>query len=330
MGDEMSDWVQVSSGVPQGSVLGPTLFAVFINDLPEGLNSTCKMFADDTKLIATIRPSHMKEDRAKLQEDIDKISEWCSDWHMCLNSEKCKMMSVGRLNLDGVYTIADQNGKTSQLTAVTSERDLGMVISRDLKPHDQACKAASTANRMLAILRNTFVSRDPILWRRLYTTYVRPHLEYASATWSPYTKKDCQVLEKVQRNATKTSHVLKKLSYEERLTNLGLTTLEVRRERGDLIQLFKIEKEIDKITWVSPYTRGPPRRGNRAQLRKETVQNCQQRYNFFSNRVVNNWNSLPESVVDAPNTNAFKNRLDKFQQRYNSSHSTDWALHARQ
>ena len=152
----------------------------------------------------------------------------------------------------------------------------------------------------------------------------------ASAAWSPYTKKDCQVLEKVQRNATKTSHVLKKLSYEERLTNLGLTTLEVRRERGDLIQLFKIEKEIDKITWVSPYTRGPPRRGNRAQLRKETVQNCQQRYNFFSNRVVNNWNSLPESVVDAPNTNAFKNRLDKFQQRYNSSHSTDCALHTRQ
>ena len=94
-----------------------------------------------------------------------------------------------------------------------------------------------------------------------------------------------------------------------------MTTLEVRRERGDLIELFKIEKEIDKITWVSPYTRGPPSRGNRAQLRKETVQNCQQRYNFFSNRVVNNWNSLPDSVVDAPNTNAFKNRVNKFQQR---------------
>ena len=165
---------------------------------------------------------------------------------MCLNSEKCKMMSVGRLNLDGVYTIADQNGKTSQLTAVTSERDLGMVISRDLKPHDQACKAASTANRILAILRNTFVSRDPILWRRLYTTYVRPHLEYASATWSPYTKKDCQVLEKVQRNATKTSHVFKKLSYEEGLTNLGLTTLEVRRERGDTAYTAIQKRERDR------------------------------------------------------------------------------------
>ena len=86
----------------------------------------------------TIRPSHMLEDRAKLKEDIDKISEWCSNWHICLNSEKCKMMSVGRSNLDVAYTLADKNGKKSQLTAVTSERDLVMVISTDLKPHDQA------------------------------------------------------------------------------------------------------------------------------------------------------------------------------------------------
>ena len=87
-------------------------------------------------------------------------------------------------------------------------------------------------------------------------------LGICSSRLEPIHIKDCRVLKKIQRNATKTSslkHVLNNLSYEERLTNLGLTTLEVRRERGDLIQLFKIEKEMDQITWVSPYTRGPPR-----------------------------------------------------------------------
>ena len=88
LGDTVSDWVQVASGVPQGSVLGPTLFAIFINDLPDGLLTTCKMFADDTKLISAIRPKFEIQDRTKLQTDIDTISEWCKRWHISLNTTK--------------------------------------------------------------------------------------------------------------------------------------------------------------------------------------------------------------------------------------------------
>ena len=141
------------------------------------------------------------------------------------------MISIGRSNLDSVYIIEDQIEKCSQLSAVTSERDLGMVMSRDLKPHYQECKETSNENTMLAKLRNIFLSRDPILWRRLYTAYVTPHLEYAMAAWSRHTKKCYQIIEKFKENAAKTSNLLNKLSYEEELNNLSLMTLKVQRER---------------------------------------------------------------------------------------------------
>ena len=102
---------------------------------------------------------------------------------------------------------------------------------RDLKPRSQVHKAESRANMVLALLRNTFVSRDPILWKKLYTTYVRPHLEYAVAAWNLYTIEDKRTLEKVQRRATSVTKCMEGLTYEERLLNLGLTTLERRRER---------------------------------------------------------------------------------------------------
>ena len=106
--------------------------------------------------------------------------------------------------------------------------------------------------------------------------------------------------------ATWTSHVLRKLSYEERLCNLSLTTLEARRDRGFLIQLFKIEKRIDEVELATPHIRGAPKIGYRGWFRKQIVQNCQQRSNIFAKRVVNNWNSIPDSVGYAPQTNAFK------------------------
>ena len=126
---------------------------------------------------------------------------------MCLNSQKCKMMSVDRSNLYGVYIL---------------------VISRDLKPHDQVCKAASPAKRMLVLLRNTFCFKRSNSSEKTLYNICQTSLGICSSRLEPIHKKNCQVLKKDQRNATKISHFLKKLSYEKRLTNLGLTTLEVR------------------------------------------------------------------------------------------------------
>ena len=122
---------------------------------------------------------------------------------MSLNTTKCKVMHIGRSNIGSDYNIEDSVSTRITLAKSTSERDLGVEISKDLKPYNQICKAASTANRVLGLLRNTFVSRDVGLWKRLYTTYIRPHLEYAIQVWSPIHEGDISKLEKIQRRATR-------------------------------------------------------------------------------------------------------------------------------
>ena len=122
------------------------------------------------------------------------------------------------------------------------------MITNYLIPRTQVQKSASKANPIFGLPKNTFLSRNPSLWKKLYTTYVRLHLEYLISEWYPYTKADKKTLEKVQRRAARLSSSLKELSYLERLC---LNTLEGRREGGDLIQWFKIKSKIDKVTWFA-------------------------------------------------------------------------------
>ena len=139
---------------------------------------------------------------------------------------------------------------THNLYSTTSERDLGIQITSNLLFKEQVAKAVSKANRMLGLLRNSFVSRDETLWKKLYTIYVRPQLEYCNQVWHPYLKGDVEALEKVQRRATKVAHSLKGLNYELRLKKLNLTTLSVRRKRGDLITQYKIFNKLDEVEWA--------------------------------------------------------------------------------
>jgi hypothetical protein len=143
-------------------------------------------------------------------------------------------------------------------------------------------------------------------------TYIRPHLEFAASAWNLYSKGDIRLVEQVQRRAIKFSHVLKSFGYEARLERLGLTTLEARRTRGDCIQLFKLLGRQEEVNWH----RGPrviePRYGRRMRLQREIVLNCAQRYNFYSNRVVGSWNSLPDAVTSSTSINSFKKAYDDF------------------
>ena len=119
---------------------------------------------------------------------------------------------------------------------------------------NQVQMASPKANSMLALLKNTYVYREPLLCNKLYRTYVKPHLEFAVSVWLHHTDikiTDKKTLEKIQRRAIRVSPCLKDLSYPERLHNLGLTTLERSPKRGDLIEWYKIKAEIDKVTWYA-------------------------------------------------------------------------------
>ena len=318
MGDYVSLWLEVLSGVPQGSVLCPILFIIFINELADIIKHPSKLYADDTKILARIA-TH--QDRGNLQINIDNVVEWCRDWHMQLNVEKCKIMHIGKHNQNYSYDMSTVDNTRTELRPTCIERDLGVMISANLKLHDHTIYAANKANRMLGMLRKTFSHFNTELLKILYTTFVRPHLEFAVSACNPYATGDIELLEKVQHRATRLVRSLREISYPERLEVLGLTTLEKRRVRGDLIQTFKILNGIDDVMWCTPSsfeTRHEAylTRGHSFKLTRELVKNCDQRHHFFTNRVVNNWNSLPIGVVTAPSVNSFKARLDREMQTY--------------
>ena len=148
----------------------------------------------------------------------------------------------------------------------------------------------------------------------IYKTYIRPHLEYCIQSWSPYLRKDIQCLEGVQRAITKLVPALRKLDYGQRLQKLGLTTLETRRRRGYLIETFKIMTGKEKLSSEQFFhlsTIGYQTRGHSLKIAKQRTR-LDLRKHFFSQRVVNEWNSLPQHVIEASTVNMFKNRLDKY------------------
>jgi ribonucleases P/MRP protein subunit RPP40 len=309
LGEGISSWTPVTSGVPQGSVLGPLLFVLYINDLPNRLTGDCKLYADDTKLISRVESQNACEG---LQSDLDAVQKWTTDWKLPLNLDKCKVMHIGKKNLIYSYHMRDYStGKKIIIGKTDVERDLGVLLRKDLKAVDQVNKSASTSARILAMLANTFRHRRIGLWSKLYKTYVRPHLEFAISSWCPYRKKDINALEKVQRRATRIPKQNLGLEYDARCKKMGLTCLSDRRVRGDLINIFKIRNGIDEVTWhYTPLTRQPT--GRRAgELKRELVSSAV-RYNFFNNRIVNAWNGLPKEIVEANSVNSFKNKLDLF------------------
>jgi hypothetical protein len=323
IGKIMSRWSRVRSGVPQGSVLGPVLFIIFINDLCDLISNPMKLFADDSKIICKILDEYST---MSLQNDIDKLLDWTIKWKLLLNGEKCKIMHIGQNNPNANYYLFNDNEQSTIKTTVM-EKDLGVHITNDLKWQHQCEYASNSANKALGIVKGAFKKLDIKQTKILYTSFVRPLLEFAIPAWNPNLIGDSNKLEKVQRRATKIPIETKKLDYGDRLKAFNLQTLSKRRERGDLIQQFKIETGQDKIMWSSEQYRTPSLkvigpanaiRGHKKRLVKEKTSNNTRR-NFFRNRVVNNWNSLDNETVESKNVNIFKANLDKWFQKDKSA-----------
>ena len=300
-----SSWSDVLSGIPQGSVLGPVLFTIFINDMPTETLCPIKLFADDAKLYHKI---NSEEDCQKIQEDLNRLQSWAKKWQLRFHPQKCTVLSLGRNRYEYEYHMVTAN-EVVPLDKPDYEKDLGVLIDRGLTFEEHINHIVKKANRLTGLMWRSFSYVDKKVFVTLYKSMIRPHLEYAASIWSPHTWKQAEEIKKIQRRATKRVAVLRDLPYEERIKALKLPTLVYRRLRGDVVKVYKYMNNLYDVKPIIIEDKDDTRRGHLAKLEKLGCKKDIRLY-FFSNRVVAWWNKIPQEVIDAPSIDSFKNRLD--------------------
>ena len=295
----------VISGVPQGSVLGPTLFLVYINDLCDNLNSTVRLFADDTSLCEKISTV---SDADRLQSDLDKLCEWERKWQMDFNVEKCNSLTVTLRKNPIIYNY-QLNGQT--LERVDSAKYLGVTLVRSLNWSKHTSTIAATANKTSAFIHRNLKGCPRKIQTQCYKSLVRPILEYASTVWCPYQKDAIAKLEMVQR---RTAHRInrdfsRETSASQLFTQLDLDTLKSRRDISKATMMYRI---MNGIVDVKPIvgTITPSARQTRVQHRlmvPHTRTNV--RLHSFFPSAIRIWNSLPEAAASAPSIETFKTAM---------------------
>ena len=320
------------SGVPQGSVLGPLLFIVYINLLVTKSDaSNIFLYADDLKLYREIK---CKEDEAQLQRELDTIYDWTQYSLLKLHPGKCVSMRIApkKKKVDGK---CHYNMDANQLKTVNIEKDLGIFVDDKLSFETHINTKVKKANALVGMLRGSFTHLDGSMFKQIFIAIVRPHLEYGAPIWNPYLKKFIDIIENVQRRATKQIPGLSRLSYQRRLETIDLPTLKFRRYRGDMIEVYKMAHDLydtkvasDFFNFKSSNSRGHNLRRHKFDLLKTKYSKDIRKY-VFRSRITDQWNYLPESVVDAPTLNTFKNRFDKIWKREGIMYDPDIDIYAK-
>ncbi|MFH4981392.1 hypothetical protein AB6A40_008101 [Gnathostoma spinigerum] len=297
----ISHSVPVTSGVPQGTVLGPLFFLIYINDLPESTKVSCKLFADDVKFYCC-------NDSRALITAITSIEKWANMWQMKISSEKCSVIHFGHPHCSISYFINKHPIKSE-----SSVKDLGVYISNDLSFTSHVDKIVFKASKMSNIIFRVFTISDINVFRRAYIAYVRPILDYCSSVYSPHTIADINLIENVQRIYTRRAFLrcgIIQSSYSERCDKFQIDTLELRRVKRDLTLVYKIINGLVDIDVSSIFSEVKNiTRGHKHRLRCPFIPKSTKCKNYFSYRVCNAWNRLPDNCVYSPTLAAFTQSL---------------------
>lgn len=307
---ECSSKVPVTSGVPQGSVLGPLLFLLYINDLPENIQSQVRLFADDTAVYLTVRN---KNDTSILQDDLDTLQKWERTWDMEFNPSKCQVLHISRARqpIHSQYTL---HGEI--LESVDSARYIGVSISKDLTWNSHIKEIVSKANQTLGFIKRNVKTKNHSVKELAYKTLVRPKVEYASTVWSPYSKQSIYQIEMVQRRAAR--WVLNRYSSYDSvsvmLSDLDWRSLEYRRYDSRLAMFYKIQYGLVAVQMPSYFER--PKRITRhshmnpLSFRQVYASADYYRCSFFPMTIVL-WNRLPAELVYLSDLDCFKREVSK-------------------
>ena len=301
----------VLSGVPQGSVIGPLLFLIYVNDVcTVNLSSDCRltMYADD---ILMFKPIECAEDFTAFQEDINSISDWVDINYLQFNVQKCKFTLVSRRKNQLMYPDLLLCGQPLQ--RVDTYKYLGLLVSSDLSWSDHVSSIRSKARKLLGMLYRRFYahSNSDALFH-LYQSLVRPHLEYASSVWSPYRIGEIKALEDIQKFALRICRKTWDQSYQSLLELFQIPTLEDRRIYLDLCTMFKIVHNLcyfpsDVLCehHVTRTTRATLGRPSHLHFHYPSFHTTQFQKSFVM-RSIKAWNSLPLDLLSCPSVSSFK------------------------
>ena len=310
--DSSSTFINVLSGVPQGSVLGPLLFLIFVNDLPDFVSfhhphfrSSLKLFADDVKIYQIVNTI---EEALRLQYSLNIILDWCNVWQLSINLGKCQLLHLGKNNKRFCYGF-----EGNILPSVLKVNDLGLLIDENLHFTTHIAAVAAKARGRCGVFLKSFISRDRDLMLKFYLVYVRPILEYASVVWNPTSVGDINVLESVQRGFTNKIPGCTFLPYSRRLEILGINSLQHRRSVSDLVCLYSIivgDLDLSLAPFLL-FNSPSVTRGHNLKIVPPLLKRAYSKQNFLS-RTVPLWNTLPLSALQARSRASFRKFISNY------------------
>ena len=295
----------VTSGIGQGTILGPLLFILYVNDVTQCFSSVTniQLYADDAKLYG----SATEETCRVIQDDLSNACNYFSKWQLKINVNKCQVMCIGHNNPQSRYFIDNE-----PLPIETYCRDLGITFTNDLNVRKHCLRIIRNAYYKMKQFRISFSCKDENFQIYVYKVYIRPLLEYSPQIWSPHMITDIDKIENVQRFFTKRLPGLWNVPYMSRLQRLNIESLEVRRIYNDIVLFYKIVRGLIEVDFRNFFSLCE--NNTRGHMYKVNVQharlNC--RKFFFINRTIPKWNALPSELAEAQSLDAFKQMLKTF------------------